>query len=359
MSTLSRYIFKRFSISIASVFLLCLGLIFLIDLIEMLRIAIKKGGTLGDAMLISLLRVPSFTELSLPFAVLIGSIGAFLTLSKSSELIIARSSGMSVWQFIRPAMLVGLLVGILASVAYNPIAANSRAYSEVLQSQLSKSKKALLVTRKASWLRQDGPDGQSIVTAKHVSQQGAVLSGVTFFQYDKKKFFKERIDAETAQLKDGRWILTNARVSAANEKPSQFQTYIVATYLTQMQIQDSIGAAENVSFWDLPRFIEIAEKAGLPAKQYRLQYQTLLSRPLWMIAMVMLAATCSLQSFRFGNVQKMIFLGLIAGFAFFVFAQMSRNMGLSGHTSAILAAWGPAAIACLLSASVLIHQEDG
>jgi lipopolysaccharide export system permease protein len=359
LNTLSRYIFKKFVIAITSVFFLCLGLIFLIDLIEMMRIAIKKGGTLIDAMLISLLRVPSFAELSMPFAVLIGSIGAFLMLSKSSELIIARSSGMSVWQFIRPALIVGALVGILASTAYNPFAANSRAYSEVLQSELSNKNKPLLVTRKAAWLRQDGPDGPSILIAKLVSRQGEVLSDVIFFQYDKEQLFRERIEARSARLKEGRWVLSDARVSAANEKTRGFKRFIVSTYLTKTQIQDSIGAAENISFWDLPRFIKIAEKAGLPAKQYRLQYQMLLSRPLWMIAMVMLAATCSLQSFRFGNIQKMIFFGLIAGFIFFVFAQMSKNMGLSGHTSAILAAWGPATIACLVAASVLIQQEDG
>ena len=359
MKTLHRYIFGKFLISILSVFLLCLALIFLIDLIEMMRVAIKKGGTLSDAMLISALRVPSFAELSLPFAVLIGSIGAFLTLSKNSELIVARSSGMSVWQFTKPALIVGALIGTFASLAYNPLAANSRAYSEYLQSQLSDSKKSLLVTRQAAWLRQDGPDGQSILVANHVSQHGAHLSEVTFFQYDKNLLFKERIDAPTALLKDGRWELKNARISTANEKPRQYKKYIVSTFLTLTQIQDSIGSAENVSFWELPRFIKIAEKAGLSSKQYRLQYQTLLSRPLWMIAMVLLAATCSLQSFRFGNVQKMIFFGLIAGFGFFVFAQMSKNMGLSGHTSALLAAWGPATIACLLAASVLIHQEDG
>ncbi len=359
MNTLSRYIFRKFVTSILSVFFLCLGLIFLIDLIEMMRKALKKGGTLVDAMIISALRVPAFAELSLPFAVLIGSIGAFLMLSKSSELIIARSSGMSVWQFTRPAILVGALIGILASTAYNPLAASSRAYSEVLQAQLSNSKKVLVATRKAAWLRQDGPDGQSILVAEHVSRQGAVLTNVTFFQYDHDNLFKERIDAPHAELKDGRWLLKDARISTAGEKSRHYGHYLVSTYLTSTQIQDSIGDAENVSFWDLPRFIKIAEKAGLPAKQYRLQYQTLLSRPMWMIAMVLLAATCSLQSFRFGNVQKKIFFGLIAGFVFFIFAQMSKNMGLSGHTSAILAAWGPATIACLLAASVLIQQEDG
>ena len=107
MKTLSRYILRKFTISIISVFVLCLCLIFLIDLIEMMRITLKKNGTVFDAMYISLLRVPSFAELSMPFAVLIGSIGSFLVLSKNSELIIARSSGMSVWQFIRPALYVG------------------------------------------------------------------------------------------------------------------------------------------------------------------------------------------------------------------------------------------------------------
>ncbi|MCF6197794.1 MAG: LPS export ABC transporter permease LptG [Hyphomicrobiaceae bacterium] len=359
MKTLSRYILRKFTISIISVFVLCMCLIFLIDLIEMMRITLKKNGTVFDAMYISLLRVPSFAELSMPFAVLIGSIGSFLVLSKNSELIIARSSGMSVWQFIRPALYVGGLIGILASTAYNPLAAISKVYSETYQRELSNQKKKLLVTRKAAWLREDGPDGQSVLIAEHVAGQGAILSEVTFFQYDQKHIFKERIDARKAILKDGRWVLEGARVSAANEKTMLFKRYIVSTYLTKTQIQDSIGAAENISFWDLPKFIKIAEKAGLPAKQYRLQYQTLLSRPLWMIAMVMLAATCSLQSFRFGNVQKLIFFGLMAGFVFFVFAQMSRNMGLSGHTSTILAAWGPAAIACLLATSVLIHQEDG
>jgi len=346
-------------VTILSVFTLCLGLIFLIDLIEMMRKVLKKGGTLIDAMVISLLRVPSFAELSLPFAVLIGSIGAFLVLSKNSELIIARSSGMSVWQFTRPALLAGVLIGVLASIAYNPLAATSRAYSDVLQAELTSKKKGLLSASRTAWLRQDGPDGQSILTAEHVSNQGALLTDVTFFQYDAKNLFKERIDARSALLADGRWILSDARVSAANQKTRAFKRYIVSTYLTRTQIEDSIGTAENISFWELPKFIEIAEKAGLPAKQYRLQYQTLLSRPLWMVAMVLLAATCSLQSFRFGNVQKKIFFGLISGFVLFVFAQMSRNMGLSGHTSAILAAWGPATIACLVAASVLIHQEDG
>jgi lipopolysaccharide export system permease protein len=359
MRTLSRYISKKFVLAITAVFILCFALIFLVDLIEMMREAIKRGGTVYDAMLISAFRVPSFTEMSLPFAVLIGSIGAFLMLSKNSELIVARSAGMSIWQFARPALVVGLLSGAFVTAVYNPVASWARTYSENLQAALVQNKKALITTSQPIWLRQDGPDGPTVVTAEHVASLGAVLSEVIFFVFDRDNQFKERIDARSATLEEGRWELADAVVTADNEPARQYGHYIVGTYLTRAQVEDSIGLAETVPFWNLPEYIEVAEKAGLPATQYKMQLQTLLSRPLWMLAMVLLAATCSLKPFRFGNVQKMILYGLVAGFGFFVFAQISRNMGLSGHTSAILSAWGPAVVACLLALTVLMHQEDG
>ena len=47
-------------------------------------------------------------------------------LSRSSELVIVRASGVSVWQFLQPALLVGLLIGIFAITVYNPLAAEAK-----------------------------------------------------------------------------------------------------------------------------------------------------------------------------------------------------------------------------------------
>ena len=46
------------------------------------------------------------------------------------------------------------------------------------------------------------------------------------------------------------------------------------------------------------------------AAGYRLQYQSLLSRPFLLTAMVLLAASVSLRFFRFGGVQKMVLGGI-------------------------------------------------
>ena len=64
---------------------------------------------------LSFLRTPTFAEQALPFAVLFGSMIAFLNLSRKMELIVARAAGVSVWQFLTPPVVVIVLIGVCRS----------------------------------------------------------------------------------------------------------------------------------------------------------------------------------------------------------------------------------------------------
>jgi lipopolysaccharide export system permease protein len=359
--TLARYISWRFMVTIFGVFLLCTVLIFFVDFIEILRQSGKYGSVPVWLMIwLSMLRLASYSELVLPFAVLIGSIGGFLMLSRSSELVIVRSAGMSVWQFVAPGAAVAFVIGVVAVTAYNPLAAAARDYADSLYGEAFGKQASILKTRNAgAWLRQDGSDGQSVMHSSLAANNGLSLVGVSVIQYDKSDNFLERIEARQAELKDGRWELSDVWVSAVGREPTHYDNYILSTYLSPTQVRDSLGSVLSVSFWELPRFIEIADKAGLPATRYKLQYQMLLSRPFLLVVMVLLAATCSLRAFRFGKIQSMVIAGLAAGFTFFVLAEISRNLGMSGLASPAVAAWTPPLFGCLLSLTVLLFQEDG
>ena len=92
ISTLSIYIGMRFLTAIVAVFALCTVLIFMIDFVEMLRQAGKYGSVPGYLLAwITVLRLPAYTEILLPFAVLVGSIGALLMLARKSEVADARA----------------------------------------------------------------------------------------------------------------------------------------------------------------------------------------------------------------------------------------------------------------------------
>ena len=361
--TFARYVSWRFLAAILAVTALCVLLLFFADMIELLRRSgknVSQDIAAGDLVAISLLRLPSRSEIILPFTVLIGSIGAFLTLSRQSELIVARAAGMSVWQLIMPGIIVATTLGVLMVTVVNPLSAVAKSASERMYAETFGKKSSLLDTKHAgAWLRQDGTDGQSIMHAKVVSNRGLSLRGVSVWHYGKDKKFTERIEAARADLKKGYWVLSQATISAVGSEPAFYEQYLVSTHLTPTHVNDSLGSVSSVSFWELPSFIDLADKAGLPATRHKLRYQMLLSLPFLLIVMVLLAATCSMQSFRFGNIQRMAIVALGSGFLFFLIREVSHSIGKSGLAAPEVAAWAPAAIGTLLTITVLLHREDG
>jgi lipopolysaccharide export system permease protein len=75
--------------------------------------------------------------------------------------------------------------------------------------------------------------------------------------------------------------------------------------------------------------------------------------------MVLLAATVSLRSFRMGGIQTMVVTGMVGGIGFFLLTEVSRQAGLAGFLPATVAIWIPVLLACFVSVTVLLHQEDG
>ncbi len=351
----------RFLVTIFAVFFVTFLIIFFVDFVEVLRSGSKQENAgAGVLALIALLRIPIFAELALPFAILIGTIAAFLSLSRTSELTILRASGVSVWQFVQPGLWVAFAIGVFAVTIYNPIASATRAIAERMQAELFNQQKSFGTARgTGSWLRQESVDGPTILHAKVSADRGLTLGGVTLLQFDLNNRFYEQIQANKAELRQGYWRLENAVVQSSGAAVQHYREYLVSTHLSPVQIMNSLGSIETLSFWELPGFINFAKKAGIPTEQYELQYQLFLARPILLAAMVLIAATCSLKPFRFGKIQTMVLTGLSGGFGFFIFSEISRKVGASGVAPVAVAAWAPALVALLISATVLLHQEDG
>jgi lipopolysaccharide export system permease protein len=359
--TLTLYIGMRFLVGIVTTFAICALLIFMIDFLELLRVAGKTGDVPVPKLIeIALLRLPAYAEFLFGFAVLAGSNGALLYLNRKSELAVMRAGGMSVWQFLWPGILVAFLLGLFGALVFNPLAAHGRVLAEKkFAATFGKDANLLEADGGGSWLRQNGVDGESVIGAVAASNHGLTLTGVMIFLYDHAGHFSERVDGGTATLKDGYWQVQNAWVSRLGQEPEKFDTYLVSTYLTPDRVQDALGSVFSLSFWELPALIEVTEKAALSADKLRVQFELLLSRPLLCIAMVLLAATVSLKSFRSGGIQTMVGAGMLGGFTFFLVSEISRQFGIAGLTPAWAAVWLPVVLLLVICSTVLLHQEDG
>lgn len=361
-NTLSRYFGLTFLRAVVGVFMGVLVLVTLIDYIELLRHS--AGVKDVSAWLVaktSIYRVPQLTERIMPFAVLIGAMSSFLTMSRRNELVVARSAGMSAWQFTAPALLVALVLGAFATTVYNPVAAMLNEQSKRLELQIfgGRPQSGLQATGSGFWLRQKSSDGQSILHALTVSEQGMRLGAVTAFTFNPDGVYQQRIEAKTAALGDGNWRLEGARVFGADTPSTERVSYELKTSLTPAQVRESFATPESVPFWELPAYIDTAERSGLGAAGYRLQYQKLIARPFLMAAMVMLAAAVSLRFFRFGGVQKMVMSGILSGFLLYVLSKVTEDLSKADIMPALAAAWLPVLVGALTGFVALLYQEDG
>src|SRR5258705_1288155 len=136
-NALGRYFAGRFVVSALGVFVSIFVLLVLVDYIEMVR---KTSGLVGVSAIAvaetSLFRVPQLLEKMMPFCVLIGAMTCYLALSRRLELVVARAAGVSAWQFVAPALASAIILGLLATVASNPISANLRELSKRMEGEL-------------------------------------------------------------------------------------------------------------------------------------------------------------------------------------------------------------------------------
>ncbi len=360
-NTLGRYFAGRFVLSALGVFASIFVLLVLVDYIEMVR----KTSGLASASAItvaetSLFRVPQLLEKMMPFCILIGAMTCYLALSRRLELVVARAAGISAWQFVAPALASAILLGILATTAYNPMSANLREVSKRMEAELFGSAPGGGIQDASGfWINQVNSDGQVIINAARSEQQGVRLTGLTLFRFDSNYQFKERIEAREARLEDGYWLFKSARRYSLDGPPVDQDSFTLPTSLTPAQVRNSFSTPETVSFWQLPSYIRSSESSGFATAGYRLQYHKLIAQPFLLAAMVMLAAAVSLRFFRFGGVQKMVLSGVGAGFLLYVLSKVTEDLSKAELMHPIASAWLPVFVGGLAGFLALLYQEDG
>jgi len=358
-NTLSLYIAGRFARAFFTVFGSIFVLAFTLDFVELLRRTSELRNSSPWLLAgLSFLRIPVVTEQIVPFAVLFGSLIAYLEMNRKLELVVIRSAGVSVWQFSLPALAAAFLFGVLAVAAYNPAATAMKRQADRIEAGVF-GRGSGESSEAGTWIRQKSVDGEAIIRAERTLGEDNAFGGMTAFVFYPDGSFMERIEAPSGVLKPGYWEFSQARVLSIGHEPQSFDAYQLATNLTLGQIRSSLAPSSTVSFWELPGLVERLRLAGLETARYRLRFQSLLATPVLLVAMVLVAASVSLRFFRFGGVARMVLGGVVAGFMLYVATEVAEDLGSAGVVSAGVASWTPACIGGLLGILALLYQEDG
>lgn len=358
---LFHYVGKHFLLWFAVVALAVSGIIFLIDLIELLRRTADMPEVSGRLVVwMAMLKLPHTVQQILPFVVLVAALVALYRLSRTQELVAMRAAGISVWEFLSPLLAGALLIGIVRLMVVNPAAALMLGRYEALEARLLHDQGSLLNGRSEDiWLRQRDGDGAAVIHAGRVFPRTLLLVDVTVLRYDAAGQFRSRFDVRRAWLQDGVWALEGGWESVPGVAPQRIDRATLPTDMTPEQLQDRFATPQTMPVWELPGFISTLREAGYSALRHRMYLQTLVTSPVLYMAMVLLAAVFALLPPRKRLVLRLTAGALIAGFLLYFTADIITALGISGRLPLWLAAWSPALVAGFLSMTILLHREDG
>lgn len=363
---LHRYFARRFAMAfliILGIFGLMLGFL---DLIEQIRAFNNTDAGFADVIQLTLLNLPASIYQILPLLMILATITLFLSLARSSELVVTRAAGRSGLRALMAPVSVAIIVGLLAVAVFNPIVAATSTEYDARRSELRGSgPNVLQFTGDAVWLRQGDANGQTVIRAAGANLDGTLLRHVTFVEFASDGGPLRRIEASSARLQTGAWTLLNAKIwPLANAQNPEAEAYrvirlSVPSSLTADEIRDSFGMPSSIPIWDLPQFIDRLQEAGFSARRHSVWLHMELALPAFLVGMVLIGSGFTMRHQRGGRTGMMVLIALMLSFGLYFVRNFAQILGENGDIPIVLAAWAPPLAAIGLALGILLHLEDG
>ena len=343
--------------SLAVLFALVLVLMMLDLLGEAGKITAIPGN--GDAALwhYVALRVPVLASRFLPFAVLLGTLIAFVGLNQNSEVVAMKSAGLSAHQILAPLVVASIAIAAALFAFNEGVAVNSNRVVTAWSNNDYKPIPPVSGVLGNVWLLQ----GDDLVRAGIVTGRG---SGMVLHQvsiYDRTGGVLQRVtNADRATPRPGGdWLLQNVQVYDANMNVVRRSAQANALAgVTPVQFTIAKVDPTELDYWTLKARIAELEAAGRPTDEARAGLAHKLSSPLSTLLMPLLAAVAAFGLARSGQVMIRAVIGMALGFAYFIADNFSLAMGNAGAYPPMVAAWAPFLLFLLIGEAVLVRTEE-
>src|SRR6185369_344954 len=109
--TLRRYVIREILGAFLAGLVLFTFVLFLTRILELVTLVMARGIPAELVVRLFAYVFPSFLEVTIPMAILLGVVVAFARFSSDGELLAMRAAGVSLWQLARPALAMGTIAG--------------------------------------------------------------------------------------------------------------------------------------------------------------------------------------------------------------------------------------------------------
>jgi lipopolysaccharide export system permease protein len=361
---IDQYLVKEFIIKFIQIILLFAIIIFFINLFDALDKVKSSQAPIAAAPYMSFLQIGGFINDISPSIILIAALITFAKFSLSSEIIIIRIAGYSIFSLLRPILISGFVLGLIWISVINPIfIAMQKKFNNMEQIFINKEIRELISIKDKIWLRQknitDG--GEIIIKADGVYKNNIEFKNVKFLFIDNDYNFYQRLDARSSKLEDNNWILKDVIINNNILVNDKVDKMFVLTNLKKEFVREKIinnfQDVKLFSIFELPSIIKNMELSGFATSKFKVYYHSMLAKPILFSGMIMIACYFGVVHNRSGKLSLNIFIGIISGLIIYILISIIQNIGSYGLISEIKANWYPVILIVAISI-ILIYRKD-
>lgn len=348
MSVLDRYLATALIRGVALVLTVLLAISTVITFVGQADDIGTANYTLAAALTYVALKLPQAVCDLLPVAALVGGLLSLGTLAVHRELIVMRTSGVSLFQLFGAVALAGALLTGVRVLLIESLAPSLFAYAGEFRARLI-TEDINLADGSSAWFK----EGDRIFNLRgQGSERG--FGGVLLFDLGSDHDLKEVARADSADVDaQNRWVLSNyaetqflpgETVSSRRER-SVSRDYALSPDLLAL----SVVREDMLDTPGLQRYIRYLEDNGLDATKYLIAYWARMADSVSVWLMTVLALPFVFGSLRSAGTGARLVVGLLIGLGYYVAGRTLVSSGQVFELDPIVAAWAPSVVLALVT----------
>ncbi len=339
---IDRYLIRQFILSIFFGLLTFTLIFIVIDLMENLDDFIDQNVSQEIILQYYLYFIPEIIRLISPVSILLACLFTVGKLNNYSEVTALKATGMSLYRFMLPFLIVGFLISIFSVYFTGWIVPYSNKQKLYIEQFYMKKK---LMYAGSNLFFQDAQD--KIINIGYFDEysKSAARAGILFIDTKDATSVKKRIDCE--QLKwdtiSNQWIASKVieRIfsSDTTDKVNSYNTLSV-DYLN-FRPEDVLlkqKRVEELNFNELLQMIEDQRRSGNDVTKLQIDLHSIISFAFANLIVVIFALPLSIER-RKGGVAFQFGLNLFFTFIYLGFMKISQSFGKNGLMNPVLTAW--------------------
>lgn len=354
MKLLRRYLVQEIVTSIMLVMFALLAMFSFFDLIQELESIGKGTYGIDKVLLFVLLSAPGHVYEVVPVAVLVGCMYALGQLSRHSELIILRVSGISMSTMAAMLLRVGLVFAVLTFIVGEFVTPYSEKTAQRLRIQATDSVVAQDF-RSGLWVK----DGRSFVNVENVSPDSG-LQNIHIYEFDEGFHLRTISDANSGRFDGESWVLHEVRQTHFENNTVRSKYYPVAEWKSLIRpelLNVLLVVPEKMSAWNLYNYIHHLSANKQKTSRHEVALWAKMVYPLACFVMVILALPFGFLQQRAGGASAKIFSGIMLGIVYQVLNRVFVHLGLLNDWSPAFSAVTPTVLFLLAGLSLLFLIE--